>query len=190
MPDASDTALRVALPVPLPQLFDYLPPDGTMPDPDWIGRRVRVRFGRGEREQVGIVVDLVATRPELKRAEACLDDAPLLAGELFDSLRWVAGYYHAPLGEVLATALPAALRAGQPLPDTGRHGWRLTGAGDAAAGRGDCCWRWPRARSTRTRSSVAIRTGASRCAPWPGAAWSSGCPGLACPPARPAPARY
>src|SRR5687768_1072869 len=135
MPPRPETALRVALPVPLPRLFDYLPPAGARPDADWVGRRVRVRFGRGEREQVGVVVELVpgADPAGLKRADACLDEAPVLRGELFDSLRWAAAYYHAPLGEVLAAALPVALRAGQPLPDTGRHGWRRTAGGDAAA---------------------------------------------------------
>ena len=33
---------------------------------------------------------------------------------------------------MLATALPATLRAGQPLPETRRRGWRLTAAGAAA----------------------------------------------------------
>src|SRR5688500_377824 len=95
-----ETALRIALPVPSLRLFDYLPPAGTVPDAGWIGRRVRVHFGRGEREQVGVVVDLVpaADAEGLKRAEACLDDAPVLTGELFASLQWAAGYYHAPLG--------------------------------------------------------------------------------------------
>ncbi len=133
MPAAPETALRIALPVPLPRLFDYLPPAGATPGPDWIGRRVRVPFGRGDGEQVGIVVEVVEPGGELKRALACLDEAPLLAGELLDSLRWVAGYYHAPLGEVLATALPVALRAGQPLPGTGRQGWQRTPAGHEAA---------------------------------------------------------
>src|SRR5688572_24065058 len=133
MSAAPETALRIALPVPLPRLFDYLPPAGTRPGSDWIGRRVRVPFGRGDGEQVGIVVEVVAASGELKRALDCPDEQPLLAGELFDSLRWVAGYYHAPLGEVLATALPVALRSGQPLPDTGRHGWRRTAAGELAA---------------------------------------------------------
>ena len=52
----AQTALRVALPVPLPRLFDYLPPSGLVPDRTWIGRRVRVPFGRGE--QVGLVVEV------------------------------------------------------------------------------------------------------------------------------------
>ena len=47
--------LRVALPVPLPQAFDYLPPAGQGVGPDWLGCRVRVPFGRGSGEQVGLV---------------------------------------------------------------------------------------------------------------------------------------
>jgi primosomal protein N' (replication factor Y) len=123
-------ALRVALPVPLPRLFDYLPPLGLAPDRSWIGRRVRVPFGRGE--QVGLIVDVgppAADAPELKTALALLDASALLGGELLETLRFCARYYHAPLGEVLATALPVALRDGQPLPETGAHAWRLTTAG-------------------------------------------------------------
>jgi len=127
------TALRVALPVPLPRLFDYLPPDGLLPDRSWIGRRVRVPFGRSE--QVGLVVDVgppAIDAPELKRVHALLDEHALLGGELLDTLRFCARYYHAPLGEVLTTALPVALRDGQPLPDTCAHAWTLTPAAQAA----------------------------------------------------------
>jgi primosomal protein N' (replication factor Y) len=136
MSAAPATALRLALPVPLPRLFDYLPPAGLTADAGWIGCRVRVPFGRGDGEQVGIVVGLAgrqAAGPELKPALARLDAAPLLSGELFESLRWIAAYYHAPLGEVLATALPAALRGGQPLPETARFGWRTTPEGVRSA---------------------------------------------------------
>ncbi|MEO5596707.1 MAG: primosomal protein N', partial [Lysobacteraceae bacterium] len=52
-----------------------------------------------------------------------------LSGELLASLRWVSRYYHAPLGEVIATALPANLRNGDSLPDTCLYGWMLTEAG-------------------------------------------------------------
>ncbi|MFH2077223.1 MAG: primosomal protein N', partial [Pseudomonadota bacterium] len=128
--------LRVALPVPLPREFDYLPPAGQAAGPDWLGCRVRVPFGRGGGEQVGVVAGTgpASGDPDaLKAAHERLDAQPLLHGELFESLRWVAAYYHAPLGEVIATALPAALRAGQPLPDTRRHGWAATPAGQEAA---------------------------------------------------------
>ena len=125
----SPTCLQVALPVPLPQLFDYLPPDGPAPGPADVGRRVRVPFG--PRELVGVVA---ATGPaeapaSLRQALDWLDPAPLFAGELLDSLRWLARYTHAPLGEVLATALPAPLRAGEPLADTHAWAWALTEAG-------------------------------------------------------------
>ena len=128
------TALRVALPVPLPRLFDYLPPEGLAADASWVGRRVRVPFGRGE--QVGLVVSVgpaAEDAPELKTALALLDSRALLDGELLDTLRFCSRYYHAPLGEVLVTALPVALRDGQPLPDTCAYGWVLTAAGHAAS---------------------------------------------------------
>ena len=70
--------------------------------------------------------------PELRPATAFLDDRPLLEGELLSSLRWLARYLLAPLGEVLATALPAVLRRGEPLPDTHVHGWVLTEGGRTA----------------------------------------------------------
>ena len=136
MPVIPEPALRVALPVPLPRLFDYRPPAGDTAGPDWIGCRVRVGFGRGEAEQIGVVVAVgppEAPPESLKPVLARLDTQPLLTGELFDSLRWASGYYHAALGEVLATALPGPLRNGQPLPETARHGWRLTEAGRQAA---------------------------------------------------------
>lgn len=124
--------LRVALPVPLPRLFDYLPPSGAEAGAVAVGQRLRVPFG--SREVCGIVVGDGGVEPgvELRAALAVLDDVPLLHGELLASLRWLAGYLHAPLGEVLATALPALLRRGEPLPDIARRGWTLNEAGRTA----------------------------------------------------------
>ncbi|MEN5059226.1 primosomal protein N' [Luteimonas sp. TWI1416] len=125
---------RVALPVPLPRLFDYRPPVGSEPAlPAHVGRRVRVPFG--PRELVGVVAEVgppAGDAPQLREALALLDDAPLLAGELDASLRWLSRYTHAPLGEVLATALPASLRRGDPLPETHAWAWQLTAAGQTA----------------------------------------------------------
>jgi len=126
-----DDCLQVALPVPLPRLFDYRAPAPVGPSD--VGRRVRVPFG--PRTLVGIVASVGPPRAdvgELREIAGWLDGEPLLSGELLDSLRWLARYTHAPLGEVLATALPAALRRGEPLPDTHAWAWRLTGAGAAA----------------------------------------------------------
>lgn len=130
---APDSVLRVALPVPLPRLFDYRPPaDG----PGDVGCRVRVPFG--SRSLVGVIAEIGPADPglaELREAEALLDPQPLLQGELLASLRWLARYTHAPLGEVLATALPSALRRGEPLPETHAWAWRLTEAGATALAR-------------------------------------------------------
>ncbi|WP_206862512.1 primosomal protein N' [Lysobacter changpingensis] len=136
MPDALTTppaVWRVALPVPLPRLFDYRPPEGEAVGGDDVGLRVRVPFG--SRELVGIVAETGPAEPdapELKHALARLDAESVLRGELFESLNWLARYTHAPLGEVLATALPAALRRGEPLPDTHAWAWQLTEAGQTA----------------------------------------------------------
>ena len=125
--------LQVALPVPLPGLFDYLPPAGEAADERWVGCRVQLRFGT--RALVGVVAGTAATSAldpsQLRAVEARLDARPVLAGELWQSLAWCARYYHRPLGEVLWTALPAPLREGRPLPEAGAFGWRLTAAGRA-----------------------------------------------------------
>ena len=128
----SPSTLRVALPLPLPRLFDYLPPPGCTPAATPVGCRVQVPFG--PRTLCGVVVEHGQGEPgvALKTVQAVLDAAPLVQGELLASLRWLAGYLHAPLGEVLAAALPAALRRGEPLPDSTRHGWVLNEAGRTA----------------------------------------------------------
>ena len=141
LPDARPPAANdpgvwcVALPVPLPRLFDYRPVAGHEATAADMGRRVRVPFAN--RELIGVVAgigtaggDAGATESvPLKQALDVLDEAPLFAGELLDSLRWLARYTHAPLGEVLATALPAPLRHGEPLADTHAWAWQLTEAG-------------------------------------------------------------
>ena len=126
--------VQVAVPVPLPRLFDYLPPEGPTPERP-VGCRVRVPFGN--RELTGIVVSTGLSGPNpptgrLKPALAWLDTQPVLEGELLASLHWLARYTHAPPGEVMATALPALLRQGEPLPDTTLWAWSLTEAGHAA----------------------------------------------------------
>ena len=122
--------LQVAVPVPLPRLFDYLDcPVDRPADP--VGCRVRVPFGR--RELVGVVVGCqtgAADVDGLKPVHAWLDSTPVLGGELLASLQWLARYTHAPPGEVLAAALPAHLRDGQPAADTRTWGWQLCPGAD------------------------------------------------------------
>jgi primosomal protein N' (replication factor Y) len=107
----SHCIVQVALPVPLPGVFDYLAPeDGPCITP---GVRVLVPFGR--RNMVGVVVGL-ADRSDIEQdrllaIQEVLDGGdPLLDVHLIQLLRWCWMYYkHAP-GEVVASALPPALR--------------------------------------------------------------------------------
>ncbi|MBS0217762.1 MAG: primosomal protein N' [Proteobacteria bacterium] len=132
MPDAV-RRVAVALPRPLPTPFDYRM-DSDAATPPLRGCRLRVPLGSGE--TIGIAVDEAqdphgdagALKPVLER----IDATPILHGELWSSLAWLARYLHAPIGEVLATALPASLRQGAPLPETQAHGWRLSEAGHTA----------------------------------------------------------
>ena len=125
------SACQVALPVPLARLFDYLPAASMTPG-EAVGCRVRVPFGN--RELVGVVASAgpASDAGALREVLAQLDQEPLFHGELMQSLQWLARYLHAPLGEVLATALPALLRRGEPLPDTHAWAWQLNEAGHTA----------------------------------------------------------
>jgi primosomal protein N' (replication factor Y) len=124
------TILRVALPVPLPQLFDYLQaPEGPRAD---VGCRVVVPFGR--RKLVGLVAESCAESelaPDrlLPLSEVLDDGLALLDEALVGLLRWCWRYYkHAP-GDVMGSALPPALRTARGrLPDAPLQ-YVLTAAG-------------------------------------------------------------
>jgi len=120
--------LRVALPLPLPTLFDYLPPAAGEPR---VGCRVLVPFGRGK--QVGVVVSI---EPEasvgsnrLKQVLQLLDEVPLLDSELMHTLAWAADYWLGAPGEAYANALPLALREAKPLPAINDEYWSLAEPG-------------------------------------------------------------
>lgn len=123
---------RIAVPAPLPRLFDYLPVDDGAGAES--GCRVRIPFGRGDR--VGVIVDTNATSTldprRLKRVAELLDRAPVLSGETLALLLWCAGYYHHAPGEVVCAALPGPLRRGAPLNSGMPPRWRLTEAGRTA----------------------------------------------------------
>src|ERR1700688_575724 len=108
--------LQIALDTPLRRVFDYRPPahfEGPGAPP--LGVRVRVPFGR--RQLIGILVGIACesavVAAKLKEALAILDEQPIVDPVTFDLLRWAAEYYHHPIGEVFAAALPVSLRAGQ-----------------------------------------------------------------------------
>jgi primosomal protein N' (replication factor Y) len=123
--------VRVALPVPLPTLFDYLPPASGEAR---VGDRVLVPFGRGR--MVGVVtaidIDSALSDQRLKQVLRLLDPEPLLDQELMQILGWAADYWLGAPGEAYATALPLALREPRPLPAIGDEHWSLTASGRSA----------------------------------------------------------
>lgn len=125
--------LRVAVPAPLQRAFDYLPPLDCDPRTLCPGVRIRIPFGRSHR--IGILLE-VATETEvdphrLRRALQVLDKDPTLPANILSLVQWASQYYHYPVGEALATALPLLLRQGRSgcLRNSGR--WLLTDAGRA-----------------------------------------------------------
>jgi len=127
--------VRVALPVPLRQHFDYLISAELAPQ---VGCRVLVPFGN--RKLVGIIWQIAPddgfAASKLKTVLKLLDNAAVLPPVLCELLSFAADYYHHPLGEVLISALPALLREGRDLQDYQPKAYQLTAAGkqlDASA---------------------------------------------------------
>jgi primosomal protein N' (replication factor Y) len=121
--------LAIAIDAPLRRLFDYWPPASVDVADLRPGMRLWVPFGR--RRVVGVLVETRARSDlpdaKLKAALGVIDDEPVFDEPLLELLRWSADYYrHAP-GEVIAAALPAALRAGASMLETTER-WTLTAA--------------------------------------------------------------
>ncbi len=128
--NALATILRVAVPSPLRQLFDYLPPavaESPTPQP---GVRVRVPFGR--RDVIGVVMAVVDATDipveQLRAAIGICDEAPILSPATLELIAWAADYYQHPIGECVTSALPVLLRKGDPAIARETY-WRLTVAG-------------------------------------------------------------
>jgi primosomal protein N' (replication factor Y) len=121
MPDRTQV-LRVALPVPLPTLFDYLPPAGARP-----ARTGSAGACACPSAAASASASCWSSAPAdgaggAAPAPAC-SMPPAAASELLQTSP-SAPLLPRPPGEVLATALPGALREGQPLPETTAAGWR------------------------------------------------------------------
>ena len=109
---------KVALPVPLARLFDYLPP-ATCSTPILRGTRVKVSFGR--QELIGIVFDIAhhstLALNQLKPILSVCDSIPLFPQQLCEFILKASRYYHHAIGEVAFTGLPPSLRQGKPIKD-------------------------------------------------------------------------
>ena len=101
--------IEVAIPVPLHNTFDYLCDQKVS-----IGARVKVPFGQKKVTAIVLSHKKKSDFDKLRSVEEILDQKALLPKEILDFLFWSANYYHHPVGEVLASALPKNLRQGKP----------------------------------------------------------------------------
>jgi primosomal protein N' (replication factor Y) len=107
--------LKIAIDAPLDLLFDYLPIQGTLANEYVIGQRVIAPFGKSNRLGVilGISSNSALNDKKLKAIHTHVDSAPLFSDIDIKFLRWASDYYHHPIGEVFAQALPKGLRKGE-----------------------------------------------------------------------------
>jgi len=126
--------LRLAIASPLRQLFDYLPPKDLAAESLSglrAGCRILVPFGK--REVCGVLIEVAGETAipidKLRPALAVIDNTPLISPGILKLCTWAADYYKYPRGEILAAALPTALRSGEAHHSASETHWRLTTAG-------------------------------------------------------------
>ena len=105
--DQPSPLLEVAVAAPLVQTLTYAPPTkGPLPRP---GQRLLVplagRLITGY--MLGYVHELPSAR--IKPVQEVLDNEPFFPENMVSFFRWVARYYHHPIGEVIRGALPSGL---------------------------------------------------------------------------------
>jgi len=114
--DESILIFKVAIAVPVYRLFDYLAPPNVDPSRIKPGTRLEVPFGKSKK--IAFLVEISRhselDTDKLKQVLQVLDDKSLLSAKDLRLLHWVSRYYHHPLGEVIGTAFPVALRQGKP----------------------------------------------------------------------------
>ena len=100
----------VLLPLPLPALFTYRVPY-ELDDAVAFGKRVIVPFGRSKLYSA-LVVHVHENAPQVtaKYILDVVDDRPVISERQFQLWQWMADYYLCTLGEVMAAALPSALK--------------------------------------------------------------------------------
>jgi primosomal protein N' (replication factor Y) len=107
--------LKIAISAPLHQYFEYLAPVDFPLHQLQKGLRVLVPFGK--QKKVGFLMEITESsvwpKSQLKQAIAVLDEIPLLPDSIQQLLEWTSRYYHCPIGEVFANAMPQSLRRGK-----------------------------------------------------------------------------
>jgi primosomal protein N' (replication factor Y) len=130
--------LEVAVAAPLYQTLTYAAPD-TATSPLTPGIRLLVPLGR--RLVTGYLLGTsqpASSTHSIKQIREILDDSPTFPENMVPFFRWIANYYHYPIGEVIKGGLPAGLTSQSSrwveltplgegplrgMKDTVEHGW-------------------------------------------------------------------
>jgi len=104
--------VKVAVPVPMRQLFTYQVPEEMQLSAIKVGERVAVGFGA--RKVIAIVIAVThecdIDQKKIKTISQRLNDNFNLSASLVNYLQLCANYYHHPIGDVFQQALPKLLR--------------------------------------------------------------------------------
>ena len=116
----SKTILRIALDLPLPGLFDFLAPDlpeNQTTSPGFVGRLAVVPFG--PKKLAGLVIEVASTSDhpleKLKAALHIQHALPAFSSSDLALFRFCENYYHYPLGQIIANAIPPLMRLAKPI---------------------------------------------------------------------------
>ncbi len=101
----------VALEQGIDRVFDYAIPKRLVGQLQ-VGQRVKVPLGRGNRATSGYVVSIQPTSdyPKIKKILDLADDRVLVTPTLMTLARWMSRYYVTPLGIVLESVIPSAVK--------------------------------------------------------------------------------
>ena len=103
----------VAIEKSIDRLLDYSIPKRLLAQVR-VGQRVRIPLGRGNKTTTGYVVTIhdETNFPRIKPITALDDDRVLVTPKLMALARWMSRYYLTPLGVVLESVIPAAVKQG------------------------------------------------------------------------------
>ncbi len=108
-PETDKRYYEVAVAAPIGRPLTYLAPAGSQ---DHLIPGMRVLVPLGSRKITGYILseaDSVPSDQQIREIYEVLDSSPLFPAEQVQFFRWMANYYHHPIGQVIKTALPAGL---------------------------------------------------------------------------------
>jgi primosomal protein N' (replication factor Y) len=110
-PAAEGSFVAVALEQSIDRLLDYSIPKSLVTSLR-VGQRVRVPLGRNNRAARGYVVSIHPTSeyPKIKPLAGIEDERVLFPPKLMELARWMSRYYVSPLGTVLESVIPSAVK--------------------------------------------------------------------------------